>query len=165
MEHLPSILAFTLPLEESYQRIAPGIWAGGEYVTWGTQNREVPLRKCGPGHWELKTCDGVANMYLSMAALLACGLEGLRGKMELVHRDCGVDASLVGEEERRELGVTKMMPRTLGESLEELRRDRVLRRGLGGETVGDYVDVKRAEMEKLGGFGEEKRRLWLMARY
>lgn len=165
LEHLPSILAFTLPLEESYQRIAPGIWAGGEYVTWGTQNREVPLRKCGPGHWELKTCDGVANMYLSMAALLACGLEGLRGKMELVHRDCGVDASLVGEEERRELGVTRMMPRTLGESLEELRRDRVLRRGLGGETVGDYVDVKRAEMEKLGGFGEEKRRLWLMARY
>lgn len=165
LEHLPSLLAFTLPLEESYQRVAAGIWAGGEYVTWGTQNREVPLRKCGPGHWELKTCDGVANMYLSMAALLACGLAGLSEEMELTHSDCTVDASQASKDERAEMGITAMMPHSLEESLACLEKDRVIREALGGVTVRDYVDIKEAEMEKLRGFGEEKRRLWLMARY
>jgi glutamine synthetase len=165
LDHLPSLLAFTLPLEESYARIAAGIWAGGEYVAWGTQNREVPLRKCGPGHWELKTCDGVANMYLSMAALLACGLEGLRGKMELLHGDCAGDATLASEEDRAEVGITKMLPKSLEETLACLRKDVVVTEALGDVTVRDYLDVKVAEMEKLRGFGEEERRLWLMARY
>ena len=165
LEHLPSILALTLPLEESYQRITAGIWAGGEYVTWGTQNREVPLRKCGPGHWELKTCDGIGNMYLSMAALLAAGLHGLREDFPLMHKDCTVDSSQISDEEREELGITTTLPHSLPESLKSLDEDEVIREALGDVTVDDYVAVKKAEMAKLKGFGDEKRRLWLMARY
>lgn len=165
LEHLPSILAFTLPLEESYQRVVAGIWAGGEYVTWGSQNREVPLRKCGVGHWELKTCDGIGNMYLSMAAILASGLHGLRQDMELTHQDCMIDASQVSEEERADLGIRMTLPHSLPESLAHLRKDETLREALGDVTVTDYIDVKEAEMAKLQGFGDEKRRLWLMARY
>jgi glutamine synthetase len=165
LEHLPSILALTLPLEESYERVTAGIWAGGEYVTWGSQNREVPLRKCGPGHWELKACDGIGNMYLGMAALLACGLAGLREEMKLTHKDCTVDASLLSKQERAELGITTMLPHSLEESLACLKEDDVIREALGDVTLTDYCELKEAEMKKLRGFGEEKRRLWLMARY
>ncbi|KAJ9607447.1 hypothetical protein H2200_008520 [Cladophialophora chaetospira] len=165
LEHLPALLAFTLPVEESYQRVNAGIWAGGEYVCWGTQNKEVPLRKCGPGHYELKTNDGMGNSYLAMAALLAAGLHGLRQDLKLEHQDCTGDPTGIGEEERQKLGITTQLPNTLEKSLKALDRDKVLRRALGYAVVDDYLAVSESLMEKCRGFGDVKRRLWLMARY
>lgn len=165
LEHLPAILAFTLPLEESYQRVNAGIWSGGEYVCWGTQNKEVPLRKCGPGHFELKTVDGIGNSYLSMAAVLAAGLHGLRHDLKLEMMDCTGDPTRIGEEERQKLGITTPLPNTLEKSLRCLDRDKVLRRSLGYAVVDDYLAVADSLMAKCRGFGDEKRRLWLMARY
>ncbi len=163
--HLPSTMALTLPIEESYKRMKPGIWAGGEYIAWGTQNREVPLRKCGDGHWELKTVDGLCNMYLGMAALLASGLDGLRQRMRLGLRDCPEDPSQMSGAQRMQLGITTRLPKGLDESLESLQEDEVLVESLGRGFVEDYVAVKRKEMEILDAMGEEKRRLWLIERY
>ncbi|KAI1617308.1 glutamine synthetase [Exophiala viscosa] len=165
LEHLPAILAFTLPIEESYARVSQGIWAGGEYVCWGYENKEVPLRKCGPGHYELKTIDGIGNSYLSMAALLAAGLHGVRQDLKLEHKDCAGDPTHIGEEERQKLGITTKLPDSLDKSLKALDKDRILRRSLGYAAVDDYLAVTQSLMEKLRGFGDEKRRVWLMARY
>ena len=165
LEHLPSILAFTLPIEESYQRVVAGIWAGGEWVTWGTQNREAPIRKCGPGHWELKVVDGMGNMYLSMAAVLASGLYGLREDLHLEHKDCVADPSSLNQEERAEHGITTQLPNTIEKSLFALSKDEMLKKALGENFVENYLGLKDAERKKLDGFGDEKRRLWLMERY
>jgi glutamine synthetase len=165
LDHLPAILAFTLPLEESYERVMAGIWAGGEYVTWGTQNREVPLRKIEDGHWEMKTVDGIGNMYFGMAAVLAAGLYGLRQKLDLEHEDCTAEPGLMTEEQLSAVGITTKLPNTLEKSLSALEKDDVLKKALGEGFVENYVALKKAEMKKLRGFGEEKRRLWLMERY
>ncbi|EXJ92470.1 hypothetical protein A1O3_01021 [Capronia epimyces CBS 606.96] len=165
LDHLPALLAFALPLEESYERVRSGIWAGGEYVCWGTQNKEVPLRKCGPGHFELKTIDGVGNSYLSMAALLAAGLHGIRQDLKLEQKDCIGDPTQIGEQERQNLGITVQLPNTLEKSLKALDKDKVLRRALGYAVVDDYLAVAESLMVKCRGFGETKRRVWLMARY
>lgn len=165
LEHLPAIMALTLPLEESYERICAGIWAGGEYVAWGTQNRETPVRKCGDGHWELRAVDGVANMYLGTAALLASGLDGLRRKFVLRQKDCAADPSSITEEERRQLGVERKLPRSLQESLKELEKDEALLEALGRPFVADYLAIKKKEVEILGAMGEEERRIWLIERY
>jgi glutamine synthetase len=165
LEHLPAMFAFTLPLEESYARVSAGIWAGGEYVCWGSQNKEVPLRKCGPGHFELKTIDGVGNSYLSMAALLAAGLHGLRQDLKLELKDCTGDPTGIGEEERLKLGITTKLPDTLEKAIKALDRDKVLRRALGYAAVDDYLAVAESLMQKLRGFGDVKRRVWLMSRY
>lgn len=165
LEHLPSVMALTLPLEESYDRVNPGIWAGGEYVAWGSQNREVPLRKCGDGHWELKAVDGIGNMYFGMAALLASGLDGLRQGKQLRLGDCIEDPSQISAAQRRQLGINKKLPKGLNESLRELEGDEMLVESLGREFVQDYIAVKREEMKMLDAMGEEKRRLWLIERY
>jgi glutamine synthetase len=165
LEHLPSVLAFTLPLEESYARVTPGVWSGGEYVCWGTQNKEVPLRFVSPGHWELKTLDGMANTYIAVSAVLAAGLHGLRKEMPLTMQDCTGDPTGIGEEKRQELGIKKKLPHTLEESLWCLKRDKVLEGLLGEGLIADYVAVKESEMAKLRGFGDEKRRVWLISRY
>jgi glutamine synthetase len=165
LDHLPAICAFTLPIEESYERIAPGIWSGGEYICWGTHNKEVPIRKCGPGHYELKPIDGIGNSYLGMAALLAAGLHGLRSDLKLEHKDCMGDPTAIGEEERLKLGIVAKLPDTLEKSLRALDRDKVLRRILGYAAVDDYLAVTEGLMHKLRALDEVKRRTWLMARY
>lgn len=165
LEHLPSILAFTLPQPESYERVMAGIWAGGIYVTWGTQNRETPLRKCGPGHWELKSVDGLGNMYFSMAALLASGLHGLRRNMPLTHKDCVSDASNLTDEERRELGIVRLLPNELSKSLAALKEDETLCMMLGKQFVEHYFAIKAGEMEALVGMDPQTRRVWLVSRY
>lgn len=86
--HFQSIAAFTLPQDASYTRVAQGIWSGGEWVTWGTHNREAPIRKISAGHWELKQFDGLANVYLAMSALVGAGYSGVSRRLELTHKDC-----------------------------------------------------------------------------
>lgn len=88
LAHYPALAAFTLSQDASYDRVQSGLWAGSEWVAWGTQNRETPIRKISPGHWEVKSVDGLANMYLAMAALVAAGLTGLRREMSLDVKDC-----------------------------------------------------------------------------
>lgn len=88
LAHYPSILAFTLPQDISYERLQPGIWAGSEWIAWGFQNREAPVRKIEDRHWEFKSVDGLANPYLAVAALLAGGYIGINRNMELRMKDC-----------------------------------------------------------------------------
>jgi glutamine synthetase len=88
LTHFPAIAAFTLSQDASYERVRSGIWAGSEWVAWGFQNREAPVRKIGAGHWEFKSVDGVANTYFAMAALLAGGYIGLSSGAELKVKEC-----------------------------------------------------------------------------
>lgn len=166
-EYFRSITAFTLSSEASYERVRPGIWAGSEWVTWGFQNREAPVRKIEPGHWEFKPLDGVANMYLAMAALLAGGYIGLEEMLPLTVKECTVDAATLSHSERADLGITKQIPKTLEESLDDLELDESnsLSTLIGTELVKNYVTVKRAEIVRLREMPEEKRRMWLLERY
>lgn len=190
LDHFPAIVAFSLSQDVSYARVAQGVWAGGEWVTWGTQNREAPIRKIAPGHWELKSVDGLANMYFAMSALVAAGYLGVRVKLPLTHRDCtgkkpphyqfpppsslpvhyrtdksSVDASTLTPSQRSDLGITTAIPKTLAQSLAALEADTALQRFLGPEFVTHYCQVKRAESAKLAAMPEDERRRWLVERY
>ncbi|KAL4800562.1 hypothetical protein BDV19DRAFT_353256 [Aspergillus venezuelensis] len=165
MHHYPSLVAMTLSNDASYERVKAGIWAGGEWVMWGTQNREAPIRKISPGHWEIKTLDGLANTYLAMSAFLAAGYAGLAEDMPLTHRDCEYNASTLTDSQRSTLGITTQLPNTLTKSLEALESNETLRALLGPTLVDNYIIVKRAEREKLNAMNEETRRKWLVERY
>ncbi|KAL1968103.1 hypothetical protein VTN77DRAFT_2233 [Rasamsonia byssochlamydoides] len=164
LEHFPAIAAFSLSQDISYARVTQGVWAGGEWVTWGTQNRETPIRKISPGHWEMRSLDGLANMYFAVAAVVAAGFLGVSAKLPLTHRECLVDASSLTEEQRSELGITTPIPKTLAQSLAALESDTALQELLGPGFVKNYCSVKRAESEKLAAMEEEKRRRWLVER-
>jgi len=164
LKHFPSIAAFTLSSDASYERVRSGIWAGSEWVTWGFQNREAPIRKIEAGHWEFKSLDGLANMYLAMSALLAAGYIGMQSNLPLTVKECTVDASTLSSSQRAELGITTPIPKSLAESLDALEKG-PLGIILGAELVKNYVSVKRAEMVRLQAIPEEKRRLWLLERY
>jgi glutamine synthetase len=77
LKHLPALCAFTMPDAQSYGRVVDDQWTGGTWVSWGTQNRECPLRRVEDGRWEIRCLDGLANMYFVMAGIVAAGMLGL----------------------------------------------------------------------------------------
>ncbi|KAL4873599.1 hypothetical protein BDV12DRAFT_81174 [Aspergillus spectabilis] len=165
LHHYPSIVAFTLSGDASYDRVKSGIWSGSEWVAWGTQNREAPIRKISPGHWEIKSLDGLANMYLAMAAFLAAGYTGVKEDRPLTIKDCQYDAATLDDAERSALGITTKLPNTLSKSLDALASNESLRDLLGPNLVKNYSMVKRAESAKLNAMDEKTRRKWLVERY
>ncbi|PSR83513.1 hypothetical protein BD289DRAFT_369915 [Coniella lustricola] len=166
LKHLRAIAAFTYSNPCSYERVLDGAWAGGRWVTWGTQNREAPLRKIADSHWEFKCLDGLANAYLAMASILFAGMRGLIDKEPLTWGDCGVDPATLTENDRKELHVLQMLPASVGEALQALKEDEGLIDMLGEELVDRYVAVKEREVQFLESLGDsDQRRAWLMERH
>ncbi|KAK3685896.1 hypothetical protein B0T22DRAFT_381151 [Podospora appendiculata] len=165
LKHLRGITAFTYSNPTSFERLADGVWAGGRWVTWGTQNRETALRKIEDSHWELKAMDGLANPYFAMGAVLLAGVKGVVDKEELVWGDCEIDPAKLTGNDRKELNVTQMLPGSVEEALTALRADEELVELLGAELVDRYTALKEFELNFLGEMTEEERRAWIMERY
>ncbi|KAK4998348.1 hypothetical protein LTR28_013706, partial [Elasticomyces elasticus] len=165
LDHLPALCAFTLPETVSYKRIIADSWTSGLWVAWGTENREVPLRKISDGHWEFRCLDGMANMYLAIAAILAAGLLGVSEGLEMKMQDCEPNPNKLDEASRILLGITNRMPTDLETALKALEADEALRNELGSGLVNDYIVMKRAEQKMLEDMPEDRRRVWLIERY
>lgn len=134
-------------------------------MTWGTQNREAPLRKIEDSHWEFKCLDGLANPYLALASVLFAGTNGFTAKEKLVWQDCEVDPASLTENDRKELNVSEMLPASVEEALDALEADEELSDLLGLELVEKYSAVKQSEHNFLGPMEDEERRKFLIARY
>jgi glutamine synthetase len=165
LKHLRAIAAFTYSSKVSYDRVVDGCWAGGTWVAWGTQNREVPLRKIDGSHWEIKCIDGIANSYLSLAAIILAGVQGLADNERLALGDCTKDPALLSSSEREELNISVRIPRSIQEALEALHQDEELTGLLGSEVVERYTEVKKAETAILEEMGVDERWQWIMERY
>jgi len=81
LEHLPGVAVLTLPQRSSYARVGDGLWSGGTFAAWGTDNREAAVRLTGAPdkhRFEVRTVDGTASPHLSLAAILGAhvGCEG-----------------------------------------------------------------------------------------
>ncbi|XP_077220169.1 nodulin/glutamine synthase-like protein isoform X2 [Tasmannia lanceolata] len=144
--HLPSIMAFTAPLPNSYDRIQPNTWSGA-YHCWGKENREAPLRTaCPPGisiglvsNFEVKTFDGCANPYLGLASIIASGIDGLRRNLSLPEP--------VETNPSNHHGVLKRLPKVLSESVEALEKDIILKDLIGEKLVTAVIGVRKAEID------------------
>lgn len=165
LKHLRAVIALTYSNIASYERVADGCWAGGRWVTWGSQNRETPLRKVDDSHWEIKCLDGLANVYLAMAALIAAGVNGVFEKQALTWADCLKDPAELSLQERKQLGIEERLPADLNEALDALKSDTLLRSVLGEGVVERYCAVKIAEGKMLDGMQADERREWLIERY
>ncbi|EED15672.1 FluG family protein [Talaromyces stipitatus ATCC 10500] len=165
LEHLPAILAFNLPQQESYARVQSGIWSGGEYAAWGWENKEVPLRRIESNHFELKLMDGFANPYLALCAILAAGIDGMKRGINLTAGPCPKGANLLSPEEREQLGIRTLLPKSLTESLDSLVSDTTICESVGQAIIQPYVAIKRGEIEQVKTWTGVERRNYLISRY
>ena len=115
--HLPSLLALTLPIPASYKWFGNGVWSGGTYMCWGTENREAPvqlLNSASPSshQFEMHYVNGTVNTYLALAGILGIGHLGIQSNLNLTISDCPGPkmAAQMSEDECHTLGITKRMP-------------------------------------------------------
>lgn len=140
LNHLPSLLSFSLPTTNSFRRMGPGCWTGHE-VGWSIEDKEVPIRVCldlrsrRATNVEYKLSDSTANIYLEMAMILSAGLEGMKQQVKL--RPMLGDSSAV---------LVEPMPTTLQASLDKLKKDDLLLSVLGTELSTAYVAVRESEV-------------------
>jgi glutamine synthetase len=135
-------------------------------VAWGTQNRETPLRRISPGHWELRCVDGLANMYFALSAVLAAGLLGLAAnETAFPEQDAQANPSTMEEQMRAAFGVTRKLPKSMREAVNALREDAPLNEALDQKFVRAYLGMKGEEAKMLGDMGEGERRVFLVERY
>ncbi|CAH2064248.1 unnamed protein product, partial [Thlaspi arvense] len=144
--HLPSILAVIAPLPNSYDRIQPNTWSGA-FQCWGKENREAALRTASPPgapdglvtNFEIKSCDGSSNPHLSLAVIMAAGIDGLRRHLQLPDpidtNPADVAATL------------KRLPESLSEAVEALEKDEALHELLGQKLLVAITGVRKAEVE------------------
>jgi glutamine synthetase len=108
----------------------------------------IPLYKPGSEQAtraEIRCPDPACNPYLTFAALLHAGLEGIEQGYELPDP---METNLyhLTSDQRRERGIVAL-PETLGEAIDELAGSELARKALGEHIFERYVELKRKEWD------------------
>jgi glutamine synthetase len=152
LRHARELSALFAPSVNSYKRLVPG-YEAPVYIAWSRRNRSALVRVpvYHPGkekatRAELRCPDPSCNPYLTFAALLQAGLEGIEQGYELAEP---MERNLydLSEEERLSLGVDHL-PETLGEAIDEMAKSSVVEKALGSHIFPRYIDLKREEWEE-----------------
>jgi glutamine synthetase len=152
LRHAREIAAVFAQWVNSYKRLVPG-YEAPVYVAWSQRNRSalirIPLYKPGSEQAtraEIRCPDPACNPYLTFAALLHAGLEGIERGYELPEP---METNLyhLTAEQRRERGIISL-PETLGEAIDELATSELVRKALGPHIFDRYVELKRKEWDE-----------------
>jgi glutamine synthetase len=150
LAHARGFSAIVAPLVNSYKRLAGGAEAPSR-VSWARIHRgallRVPESAARRGtRLELRAPDPSCNPYLALAAMLKAGLDGIHNQLPLPAPADEMDTdSDVGEEE-----LANALPATLGEALEELNWDPVVREALGQPIFERFLTAKEREWMAFG---------------
>ncbi len=143
--HAPALTAVMNPTVNAYRRFVVESLAP-THANWGYGNRLCMVRvsdeRGRATRIELRNGDGAANVYLAVAAVLFAGLDGLTRELE-------PPTPLTGNPyEAPEEDWGAQLPATLGDALDALDADPVIRGGLGNELVDTFLAIKRYELDR-----------------
>lgn len=151
LKHAKALAAIADPIVNSYKRLLSGgprsgaTWAP-VYITYGGSNRTQMIRIPGPGRIENRTVDGAANPYLTCAAFLAAGLDGIERKLDPGKRnDENLYELSAAELRQREIDT---LPRSLTQAVDYLEQDEVVKQALGATYADYYIQTKREEWRR-----------------
>jgi len=136
LEHARGAAALSTPTLNGYKRFRPYSLAP-DRVVWGRENRGALLRVI-QGRIENRAGEPAANPYLYFASQIYSGLDGMARKL----------APPPAADTPYEAKAT-LLPRTLGEALDCLKKDAVLAEGLGAAFVEYFCRLKEAEIARF----------------
>lgn len=152
IKHAKAINAFTNPGTNSYKRLVPGFEAP-VLLAYSARNRSASCRiphSASPSgkRVEVRFPDPTANPYLSFAALMMAGLDGIENK---IHPGDPMDKDLYALPPE-ELSQVPRVAASLGEALDALDADReFLKKGdvFSDDQIDAYIELKREEIQTL----------------
>lgn len=142
--HLRALTSVGCSTVNSYRRLwDTGFWAP-VFADWGFQNRTTGLRVSAPGRFEYRSVDSMVNPYIMGAVILAAADDGIENNLD------------PGKPEERNIyeamesgKEVKKLPMSLGEALEALENDDVVKRGMPGEMYRLYHEYKSDEWARF----------------
>lgn len=154
LHHAPALCCITSPTVNCYKRLQIGaalyssrsgfLWTPA-FATYGDNNRTQMIRTAGPGHFEDRTISAGTNAYLTFAAYLTAGLDGIEKEMDPGDPNLGNMYEL-GLEEIQRHGI-RMLPQSLREALYALEADEVVQSSLG-VIHDEFVHLKLREWKE-----------------
>ncbi len=149
LAHARGMCVILAPLVNSYKRLVRGFEAP-VFINWGRVNRQALIRVPRPSNdpqssmrVELRCTDSSCNPYLALAVMLRAGLDGIQRKLTLPP---AMDENLFLQDESERLrSRARLLPATMGEALEGLREDALVRETLGDSIYEGFIDAKSIE--------------------
>jgi len=142
LNRLPALCAFCVPHEKYYERIRE---LTDSPADWGLPRRLMPMRKIKSCHWGIGCIDTTANIYLTLAVILAAGCLGVSKSEPLVWPDFALH-------DNKDLPRKKRLPQHLEKALfalesgsNDLTGD-FTRHFMYGPMIDHYVKIKRHEI-------------------
>jgi len=151
-ENFGAMTLLTNPTVNSYKRLIPGFEAPVN-IAWGFRNRSTLVRIPATStpdtstRLELRSPDPSANPYLAFTGILAAGLHGMTAGIE---PPPPVEEDIYGmsEAEKEARGI-RHVPGSLGETVDALEANDVIRTAIGSDAATYLVAAKRAEITEF----------------
>lgn len=154
IKHARALSSLVAPTVNSYKRLVPGFEAP-VYICWARVNRSALIRipkvtqsKAREGaRLEIRCPDPSCNPYLAFAGLLTAGLDGIENGLEPPKP---VEENVYGfsDEKLGEMEIA-VLPKTIGEAVNELENDDVLKGLLGIHLTKHFIGAKRQEWKSF----------------
>lgn len=149
MKHVKEITAFTNPLVNSYKRLVSG-YDAPKYIAWSQKNRSILIRIPATRGFntriELRGPDSAANPYLTLALIIAAGMDGIRNQI-MPSESVDENMATMTYEERKERGIDSL-PMSLGEALQEMKNSQFVKDVLGDHIVQKFCKEKEKEWQE-----------------
>jgi glutamine synthetase len=143
LNHVKNFTAITNPIVNSYKRLVPG-YEAPVYLAWATKNRSplirIPAARGASTRIELRNPDPACNPYLSLACMLAAGLDGIENDLT---PPPSVESNIyhMNGEDRATAGIDSL-PADLLEAVKLMQGDELVKATLGSHIMENYVTAK-----------------------
>ncbi len=152
IKHARALNAFTNGSTNSYKRLVPGFEAP-VMLAYSARNRSASIRipfvsSPKARRIEVRFPDAAGNVYLTFAALLMAGLDGIQNKIDPGE---AMDKDLYDLPAEEEAAIPKVCS-SLDQALEELDKDRAFLTAGGvftNDAIDAYIELKMEEVTRL----------------
>ncbi len=150
LKHVKGITRLANPTVNSYKRLVPG-YEAPVYIGWSASNRTALVRVPAPRgrstRVELRSPDPTCNPYLTFAAILAAGLDGIKNKLE---PPASADKNIfhMTAEERENEGIYTL-PGSLIEANQYMMQDPLICATLGPHVTENLNSIAEIEWDSF----------------
>jgi glutamine synthetase len=150
LKHAKAITRIANPTINSYKRLVPG-YEAPVYISWSNTNRSalvrVPAARGNSTRAEFRSPDPMCNPYLTFAAMLAAGLDGIKNKI-MPPESTDVNIYHLSAQERNKLGI-EMLPGSLFEANQAFMKDSILTRTMGTHVTENLDRIAQIETDSF----------------
>ncbi|MFC1708767.1 glutamine synthetase family protein [Candidatus Omnitrophota bacterium] len=152
LKHSKEICSIFAQTTNSYKRLVPG-YEAPVYIAWSRRNRSALIRvpMYHPGQekatrCEFRAADPACNPYLTFAAMLHAGLEGIE-KNYKVPDSMEQNLYHLSDTERKKKGI-QTLPDSLGHAVSITEESSLVKKALGDHIFSRFIELKKKEWDE-----------------